>query len=142
MSQSPRRRDDATAPKSPFGFEFWCELDELKPADYDPACDCCDIVATMSDGRHYRFRVWTYSFLEELVSRDRESGERLGGKYMLPPDLFVERLDRDLLQRAVADMLERDDIEFEKLESSGHEEVEASDEEDGEAFDDDENGQR
>jgi len=37
--------------------------------------------------------------------RDHETGERLSGQYLLPPDLVVASADVDLVERIVADLI-------------------------------------
>jgi hypothetical protein len=49
--------------------------------------------------------VWTFKFLERARSGDQQNGDNLNGKYLLPPDLFIEKLDRRLLEDVVADMI-------------------------------------
>jgi hypothetical protein len=57
------------------------------------------------DGRTFALNVWTYKFLSRAIEEARESGEHLSGAYLPPPDLFVERLDRSLLEAVVSDMI-------------------------------------
>jgi hypothetical protein len=92
-------------------FALWLESElwEPSPTD-DPEDECCNITITLDDGREYALNVWTYKFLSRAIADERDSGEGLGGKYLLPPDLFVERLDRRLLEAAVSDLIERDEI--------------------------------
>jgi hypothetical protein len=120
---------DSKSPK----FKLWCDLDELAPDEYDIDNDHCDIVATLETGEVYPMKVWTYAYLKTAVEEDRASGDHLRGKYQPAPDLFVERLDRELLRQAVADMLASDEVEFEKFAPG-----EGPDDEDFDEDDDDE----
>ncbi len=48
--------------------------------------------------------------MSRAIADDRDSGDRLAGKYLLPPDLFVERLDRGLLEAVISDLIARGEI--------------------------------
>ena len=50
----------------------------------------------------------TYGFLATAEAECRASGEHLAGLYLPAPDLFVRRLDRATIERALADWLDRD----------------------------------
>ena len=40
----------------------------------------------------------------------RSTGDHLNGSYLLPPDLSVERLDRNLLEVVMADLIAKDGL--------------------------------
>jgi hypothetical protein len=88
------------------GFELWLEFEAWveNPQD-DPADDYFNMEVTLDDGRKYALNVWTYNFLTRAIADATTSGEGLGGKYLLPPDLFVERLNRKLLEDVVSDLI-------------------------------------
>ena len=55
------------------------------------------------DGRRYDLNVWTFDFMRRArYPWPYEEGVGEPDEYLLPPDLFVERLDRPTLERAVA----------------------------------------
>jgi hypothetical protein len=87
-------------------FELWLEFEHWMPQeDDDLENDCFNMKIQLDDGTTYALNVWTYTFLDKVHQIDKQSGENLGGKYQLPPDLFVERLDRTELESTVADLI-------------------------------------
>ncbi len=77
----------------------------------------------MRDGRRYGLNVWTYRMLERAHQADLTTGDHLGGAYLFPPDLFVARRDRSLLEAVVRDILASGQIPAE-----GQEDAEQGDE--------------
>jgi len=92
-------------------FDLWLEfeaVDGLQAVpEFDHNDDFFNMTISLPDGRTYALNVWTYQFLERARRQAQESGEELGGAYLLPPDLFVEKLDRQLLEAIVSDLLHR-----------------------------------
>lgn len=91
----------------PTAFELWLEFEhwEWKPDD-DPTDDFFNMQVTLPDGRRYALNVWTFKFLQR-ARYPWPYDESIGKpeEYLLPPDLFVEYLDRGLLERIVGRML-------------------------------------
>ena len=81
-------------------FEYWVPTE-----DDDPEDDFINMSIHLSDGRHYALNVWTFKILERARLYHEQYGDNLGGKYVLPPDLFVQRLDRKLLEEIVANLI-------------------------------------
>lgn len=65
----------------------------------------------MNDGRRYGLNVWTYEFLKIAVLASRKMNENLNGLYLIPPDLFVEELTRDCIEKTIADLLKIGNLE-------------------------------
>jgi len=87
-------------------FELWLEFEQWIPkGDEDPENDYFNMLVKLSDGRKYGLNVWTFKALESARQESIQFGEPLGGRYLLPPDLFVERLDRSLMEEVVADLI-------------------------------------
>ncbi len=109
---SPFRPADAdwpeVAPPLP-GFTLWLEF-ELWQDAYDPEDAVFNMTITLSDGKYYALNVWTYSCSSRVVSEAQYWGENLAGKYMLPPDLFVARLDRALLEAVVSHLIHKNQL--------------------------------
>jgi hypothetical protein len=90
-------------------FRLWLEFEEWVAKDGDdPEDDEFNMKVILDDGRTFALNVWTYQFLSRAIENARESGDCLGGSYLPPPDLFVQRLDRSLLEAVVSDMIARD----------------------------------
>ena len=93
-------------------FTLWLEFEHVTFADdWDSTDDFCNIHVDLPDGRHYGLTVWTYKFIQRAVAADKQSGDNSSGCYQIPPDLFVEDLTRDCIQRAIADLLSRGNLE-------------------------------
>jgi hypothetical protein len=91
-------------------FELWLEWETGDPLD-QPANrsheNFGNIVITLSDGRRYALNVWTFDFLPlaRLPWPHAHQPDVQPASYVLPPDLFVQSLDRATIEAAVADML-------------------------------------
>ena len=70
---------------------------------------------TLSTGQHYALNVWTFAFMETARQHAQMLQEQLEGRYLLPPDLFVETLDRKLMEDVVADLIQRNGLRHEWL---------------------------
>ncbi len=89
-------------------FELWLEFELWQSApEFDAADDFCNMIVKLPDNSEYALNVWTYKFLSKAVADCKENGDGLSGRYLLPPDIFVERLDRGLLEETVSDLIAR-----------------------------------
>lgn len=95
-------------------FELWLETelgDSNQPAN-SPTENFCNINVTLPDGRRYAMNVWTFDFLPfarydwpyEIVTGQEPA------KYVLPPDLFVERLDRSTIEAVIVQLLANNEM--------------------------------
>ena len=101
-------------------FELWLEFEHWQPGPTDdPTEDFFNMLVKLPDGRRYALNVWTFKFIQKArypwpyVEDAGESEE-----YLLPPDLFVEQLNRKLMEQVVRQMLERGQMKPEWLCSS------------------------
>jgi hypothetical protein len=97
-------------------FELWLEFEHTElSADDNPTDDFANIAIQFPDGRRYTLNVWTFSFMKR--ARYPLPYEMLGeqAEYLLPPDLFVERLDRPTLERVVGSLLQAGELRDEWL---------------------------
>jgi len=81
-------------------FEHWVPQEGTYPED-----DIFNMQITLHGGKKYALNVWTYESIRRAVKECQETGDCLQGSYLLPPDLFVHRLDRELLEKIVADLI-------------------------------------
>ncbi|WP_437729355.1 hypothetical protein [Sorangium sp. So ce861] len=87
-------------------FELWLEFEHwISPPDADPTDGFFNMLIRLPDGTRYAVNVWTYDMLESARREAAQQGESLSGRYLEAPDLFVERMDRSLLEAVVADMI-------------------------------------
>ncbi len=100
-------------------FELWLEIELGDPSQQAnrPPENFCNISVTLPDRRRYALNVWTFDFL--LLARypwPYELGvEHAPAKYVLPPDLFVERLDRATIEVVISEMLANNQMKSEWL---------------------------
>jgi hypothetical protein len=92
-------------------FKLWLEFEEVHPNSWDIKNEFCNIHVDLEDGRHYGICVWTYKFFETAIIKDKEAKSNLYGLYQIPPDLFVEELTRDCIQKTIEDLLKIGDLE-------------------------------
>lgn len=98
------------------GFELWLEFEHWVWSETDdPEDDFFNMMIIFPDGRKYALNVWTFKSIERARKDCRATGENLSGRYLYPPDLFIERLDRELVEEVVKDMLEHHGIKDEWL---------------------------
>lgn len=95
-------------------FSLWLEFEEYaggypQPGD-DPACDFCNACATVN-GQQYGINIWTFGFVEYARRFDYRTGQaKSPARFMLPPDLLVERLDRPTIECAILELIEQGSI--------------------------------
>ena len=80
-------------------FDLWLEFEITSPWG-ELEHGFFDMLVTVEDGRRYVLSVWTFAFLERARRCAAEEG-----KYLLAPDLLVDRLDREHLEQVVADLI-------------------------------------
>jgi hypothetical protein len=98
-------------------FELWLEFEHWVPQpDDDPTDDFFNMQVILPDGRRYGLNVRTYKFLRRArYPWPYQEGVGAPEEYLLAPDLFVERLDRELLERVVRGMLVKKEMKPEWL---------------------------
>ena len=90
-------------------YSLWLEFEEYADGypgpDVDPQCDFCNAKVTVGS-RAYALNIWTFVFLE-VARRTDPARVPLAepARYVLAPDLFVERLDRTTISHAIGDLL-------------------------------------
>jgi hypothetical protein len=100
-------------------FELWLETELGDPIQVAnrPTQNFCNISVTLTDGRHYAMNVWTFDFLQ--LARFPFPHEPIEGQkpatYLLPPDLFVDRLDRSTIELVIIELLKNDAMKPEWL---------------------------
>ena len=92
-------------------FKLWLEFEEVDPGNWDIHNEFCNVGVDLPDGRHYGINVWTYEFLQTSINEDKRDGKSLNGIYQVPPDLFVQELTRDCIEKTVSDLLKMGDLE-------------------------------
>ena len=92
-------------------FKLWLEFEEVDPGNWDILNDFCNIHVDLKDGRHYGITVWTYEYFQTSILEHKKEGKNLNGIYQVPPDLFVQELTRDCIEKAISDLLKIDDLE-------------------------------
>ncbi|WP_125721485.1 hypothetical protein [Flavobacterium ustbae] len=92
-------------------FKLWLEFEEVDVNNWQKDNDFCNIHVTLEDGRHYGINIWTYNFLKTAIQYNKKANKNLKGLYLVPPDLFVEELTRDCIEKTISDLLKIGNIE-------------------------------
>ena len=97
------------------GFELWLEFEhwESKPDD-DLSNDFFNMTIELEDGSKYALNVWTFDFLNNARypwPHKQGTGEK--ANYVLPPDLFIDRMERSLIEKIVSELIESDQLQSE-----------------------------
>jgi hypothetical protein len=82
-------------------FEWWTN-DATQRDD-----DAFNMQIRLDDGKIYALNVWTFKALERFHQSDKLTGDNLNGRYLISPDLLVERLDRDLIEQIVNEIIQK-----------------------------------
>lgn len=98
-------------------FQLWLEFEVWREAGGtdDPQNEIFNMQIALSDGRKYALNVWTYGAFPRIVADATAEHAESRNSYLLPPDLFVDRLDRHYLESVVADLVENDHLRAEWL---------------------------
>ena len=97
-------------------FELWLETEIGEFSDQvakRPTENFCNISVTLDNGRRYALNVWTFDFLQLARLEwpyDKKSDATLS-LYVLPPDLFVIRLDRQTIEKVILEMIEKNEMQ-------------------------------
>ncbi|MEY2863460.1 MAG: hypothetical protein RLY58_1167 [Pseudomonadota bacterium] len=94
---------------------MWLEFELWEGQDYNLEDEFFNMSVELDSGEKYALNVWTYKYLERARNEYNEEKENLSGKYLLPPDLFIERLDRELLQAILSELVQKDVMKQEWL---------------------------
>lgn len=87
-------------------FNLWLEFELWHQQEaFDPEDEIFNMQIDMIDGKRYALNVWTYKSIWRAVKDCQESGDCLDAAYLQPPDLFVQKADRALLERVVSDLI-------------------------------------
>lgn len=101
-----------TVPGQPqLTFTVWLEFEWWQPQpDDDVHNNFFNMQIQVSNGKTYALNVWTFTYLTTARQNDEQSGESLAGRYLVPPDLLVEKLDRPLLETIVIDLIQSNSL--------------------------------
>lgn len=88
-------------------FTLWLEFELWQPSETDdPEDDFFNMQIHLAGGEKYALNVWTFKFFERVRQTYQQDGNYLSGNYLLPPDLFVTKLNRGLIETVVADLID------------------------------------
>ena len=95
-------------------FQLWLEF-ELWEENYNPEEEFFNMSVTLDNGKKYALNVWTYKYFELARKLDIQSNDCLGGKYLIPPDLLIEKLDREMIVDIFDDIIRQNSLKPEWL---------------------------
>jgi hypothetical protein len=101
-------------------FELWLETEIGEPNEQHANRsheNFCNVSVTLKDGRRYALNVWTFDFLPlaRFPWPYEANDDTQPADYVLPPDLFVECLDRVVIHRVITELLATDQMKTEWL---------------------------
>ena len=107
-------------PSDSIPFELWLETETGEPKDQlanRSHENFCNVGVTLADGRRYALNVWTFDFLPlaRFPWPHDANDDAKAADYVLPPDIFVERLDRDVIHRVITELLATDQMKTDWL---------------------------
>ena len=101
-------------------FDLWLEVETGDPLDQPanrPNENFSIIEVKLQDGRRYALNVWTFDFLTLArypwpyeIDESKEPA-----KYLFPPDLFVEKLERNTIESIITQLLKNGEMKEEWL---------------------------
>ena len=102
-------------PSSKGNFYLRLEFEECVPIqENDPSNDFFMMSIIFESGLKYELEVWTFKYLltevKDDLEKDYDRKLTLAGKYLKPPDLFIEKMDRELIESIVLHMIENDEL--------------------------------
>ena len=84
----------------------WLEFEDwVSEPDDDPYDVFFNAIVEMQDGRRCGLNTWTYEFLQRHIRHCKANGEALQGRYVIWPDLLVEKADRKLIEQAIVELI-------------------------------------
>ena len=92
--------------------EVWLEFEEWsEKQDDNPRDEAFIMEIVLSDRRKFALNVWTYAHIETARSKPGLESSELHGKYVVGPDIFVEKMDRELLEKVAQDLLDTGELD-------------------------------
>lgn len=90
-------------------YSLWLEFEHTTPWDESASNDCAIIRVELDDGRAYGINVWTFDFLKTSIDFDIKEGK--SGLFQIPPDLFVQQLTRECIEKTIVELLNQGNLE-------------------------------
>jgi len=92
-------------------FKLWLEYEDSDdPKQWDLENDMINIHILVEEGSKYALTVCTFKFIETARKKDEKNGANLSGKYSYAPDLLVDSLKREDIEKVVNDMIEKEGL--------------------------------
>ncbi|MCX4024684.1 hypothetical protein H0A36_09720 [Endozoicomonas sp. SM1973] len=91
---------------SELDFELWLEFEEWND-EYNEVCEYFNMHVKLKNGNVYALNVWTKKVLEDSLQEDFEQS---GLKYLLLPDLVVDKANRDYLEKVVFRLISNEEM--------------------------------
>jgi len=95
-------------------FTLWLEFEHWTEK-YNVENNTFSMKISLIDGDDYSLNVWTFNYFLSQQKANKTYGSHQNGKYLRPPDLFVEKLDRPLIEQCVIDLIKNDELKDEWL---------------------------
>lgn len=94
-------------------YSIWIAAEHWVPGQWNPENDNTDVIVTFQDGTRWIATFFTYSNVDSLNQKNKQTGESLGGKYFYASyPIFVDEVSRARIEEVVADLIEEGGFEF------------------------------
>lgn len=91
-------------------FSLWLEFEELDSSDWDARNEITNAQVTLSNGKKYGLNIWSYGFLDKTIREDTTSGSNLNGLFQIPPDLLVQTITRNCIEKSISELLKEGEL--------------------------------
>lgn len=90
-------------------YSIWIEAEVWAPGQWIPIDANSDAMVTFENGERWVATFFSYRNILSLAGKNVETGEYLGGKYLVATDMIlVDEVSRQRIEEVVADLLESD----------------------------------
>lgn len=84
-------------------YKIWIEAEEWAEGEWDIHNDNTDVIVTFEDGSQWVASFFTYSNIEKLTHKNKETGECMNGKYFWSSDMIlVDEVSRKRIEEVVS----------------------------------------
>lgn len=90
---------------------IWIEAEEWTEGQWDYDNDNTDVIVTLTNGEKYVGSFFTYSNIQELTNKNKQTGENLNGKYLWSSDMIlIDKCSRQDIEQVINELLKQDEL--------------------------------
>ncbi len=93
--------------------KIWIEAENWAKGEWNPKNDNTDVIVTFENGTKYVATFFTYSNIESLTIKNKQTGECMNGKYFWASDMIlVDECSRANIELIINDLIKEDEFEL------------------------------